>query len=431
MEGGDKSDLASTAVEAVPRHSAVPIPPAPTGGPAFRFVFVDGLRGLAALMIVVFHIWWYEPEPYPAFENLHWIVDATFRRVRASVQILLVISGFVVAYTLRKTWVTPREVSWFLGRRLVRLMPPYWVTIGVIILVDMICQQALDLKKPFQGPPSVPRISAHLTLMQNILGHEAMSAGIWTICIEMQFYVVAILGWGLAQRMVSNPERRMPRPPVWALLVVFLPPAFVSLFYWRPLDSTDSWVIHYLWMFFLGMITWWTLDKSLPAFVFALVVLVGVVELQSGPDWSTLNWDFWMPKWEWFIPKSDRANWVSNCVALSTAVVIFAVGRLDRLHSWLNWRWLQYLGRISYSLYLIHFPICHLITFTGWKLFNNSPTPVQADMILLVSLLASILAAHLMYRVVEAPSNRLAARMKQAAEKTSKPGPNVLQTSVK
>ena len=49
-----------------------------TNRPAVRFVFVDGLRGLAALSIVIFHIWWYEPAPYPALDDAHWIYDAAF-----------------------------------------------------------------------------------------------------------------------------------------------------------------------------------------------------------------------------------------------------------------------------------------------------------------------------------------------------------------
>src|SRR6478752_7139731 len=66
-----------------------------------RFAFVDGLRGLAALAIVIFHIRWYELEPRAAVSDAMWIIDAALLRARGGVQILLVISGFVIAYTLR------------------------------------------------------------------------------------------------------------------------------------------------------------------------------------------------------------------------------------------------------------------------------------------------------------------------------------------
>ncbi len=359
--------------------------------PAPRFVFVDGLRGLAALGIVMFHIWWYEPEPYPTLGSEPGLIDAVFLKVRGGVQVLLVISGFVIAYTMRKTWVTPREISTFIGRRLIRLVPSYWVAIGFVILTDLICRDWGDLTSPFEGQLSLARISAHLTFLQDVTGHDPLGAGMWTICIEMQFYFVAILGWGLAQQLFPRPVASEPRPSMLGLLVVFAPVALISLFHWRSLESTSPWVTHFLWMFFLGMLTWWTLDKTVSWIVSATIVIIAIVELAFNVDWQ-----------------------YENTVALVTALAIFTAGCQDRLYSWLNWPWLQYLGRISYSLYLIHFPVCHLLTAVCWKWFGNSPTPAQAAAILLASLVASLVAGHVLYRFVEAPSARWASRIKSA-----------------
>ena len=355
-----------------------------------RFVFVDGLRGLAALGIVIFHIWWYEPEPWPALESAHWIVDAAFYRIRVSVQILLVISGFVIAYTMRNTWVTPRELISFIGRRLVRLVPPYWVAIGVVILVDLFGRGYWGLSSPFDGELSIFRVSAHLAFLQDAIGFEALGAGMWTICIEMQFYIVAILGWGLAQRLFPRPIPNEPRPSVAGILVVFAPVAFVSLFYWRQLESTSPWVIHFGWMFFLGMVTWWTLDRTLPVSCYAAIAVIAAVELVFDVEWRN-----------------------ENAVTLATSLAIFIAGRRNRLHQWLNWPWLQYLGRISYSLYLIHFPVCHLLTSAGWKWYSKTPTAIQAGTLLVASLFASLCAAHVLYVYVEAPSARLSGKLKR------------------
>ncbi len=388
-----------------------------------RFAFVDGLRGLAAFSIVVFHIWWYEPEPWPALESTYWIiepvliwirgfpilwhepeplpaiksaellVDAAFLRLRGGVQILLVISGFVIAYTLRNTWVTPREILTFIGRRLVRLVPPYWVAIGFLIIVDVVSQGFWDLPSPFDGHLSLPRIAAHMVFLQDVLGLDALGAGMWTICIEMQFYIVAIIGWGLAQHLCPRPVPNEPRPSVAGLLIVFLPVALVSLFYWRGLESTSPWVVHFAWMFFIGMVTWWTLDRTLPVYWFAAIVVLAGVELIFDAEWR-----------------------YENGVALATSIAIFIAGRRNQLHRWLNWPWLQYLGRISYSLYLIHFPVCHLLTSAGWKFFANTPSPLQASAILLTSFFASLCAAHLLYEFVEAPSARWSGKLKRASE---------------
>ena len=378
-----------------------------------RFVFIDGLRGLAALSIVLFHLWWYEPNPTSAFsmvvhlpviqQLVSWYepdpaaaislanrgIEDVMLKIRGGVQVLLVISGFVIAYTLRNTWMNPREFLLFLGRRLVRLVPAYWTTLGVVILVDMVSQQIGGLPSPFEGGVSLARLSAHLTFLQDIFGHESFSAGIWTLCIEMQFYLVAVLGWLIAQRAFRRPQVNEPRPSARAIYVVFAPVAFISLFYWRGMDSTESLVIHFLWMFFLGMATWWTLDGTISLVAFGLIAGIATVELVL-----------------------FEKNQFENLVALSTALAILVAGRQQKLDQWLNWPWLQYLGRISYSLYLIHFPVCHLLTSAGWKFFSHSPTLTQAIVILSGSLVASLLAAHALYQLVESPSARWAARMK-------------------
>lgn len=356
--------------------------------PPARFAFVDSLRGLAAVSIMIFHIWWYEPAPFVAISNR--LVNDALLRTRGGVQILLVISGFVIAYTLRHVWGTWKETLLFLGRRLVRLVPAYWTAIAIAMLTDYSCRYFWDLPSAVDGHHSVPRTLAHMTFLQDIFDYDALSAGLWTLCIEMQFYIVAILGWTIAQRLFPRPDPTKPRPSAIGLLTVFAPLAFASLFHWRQIASNDHWVIHFLWMFFLGMLVWWTLDRTVPKWAFAAVVAIAGIELIFDAEWR-----------------------YENSVALTTALVIFTGGYLQRLDVWLNWWPLQYLGRISYSLYLIHFPICHVISAIGWKWYADSPTPVQARLILFSALVVSMLAAQLMYVLVEAPSARWAAMLKR------------------
>lgn len=363
--------------------------PIRTEGSPQRFVYVDGLRGIAALCILVFHIWWYEPEPFPAFATSNWMVDLAFLRVRGGVQILLVISGFVIAYSLRNLWITPIEIVNFIGRRVIRLVPAYWVAIATVILVNIVCDHLLNLASPFEGPLTGLRVLTHMLFLQDVTGHDPLGAGMWTLCIEMQFYFVAVLGWGLAQRLFTRPDPAESRPSMLGLITVFAPVAFVSLFHWRIQETNDQWVTHFLWMFFLGMSTWWTLDKMLSPLIYRGILVIAIVELFFNADWR-----------------------YENTVALTTAIAIYAAGTQNKLYTWLDWPWLQYFGRISYSLYLIHFPVCHLLTTIGWMWCDNAPTTFQARLILLTSFFASLVAGHLLYVLVEAPSARWAARMK-------------------
>ena len=75
---------------------------------------------------------------------------------------------------------------------------------------------------------------------------------------------------------------------------------------------------------------------------------------------------------------------------------------------------LQYLGRISYSLYLVHFPIGHRLRNLGARVVGDS-APGQI-VVSIVSLAVSILVAHWMWRWVEKPSQAWAARLRYASK---------------
>lgn len=357
-----------------------PLPTNPVK-PAIRFAFIDGLRGLAALGIAGYHIWRYEPAPYPSEDLVPEVIEEILLRSWIGVQFLLVISGFVIAYTLRDTWITPREALSFLGRRIVRLVPPYWFTIFLVVLVSAVGASWWGLPSPFEDSLTVGRVLAHMGFMQDVLGHTPLSAGIWTVCIEMQFYVVYVLAWGLAQRFLARRDVTPPRPSAWGALLIFAPWALASLVYWNRLDSTEPWVTHFLNAFFLGIVTWWVLDRTIPTMAYVSVMCVVAVHL--------------VVAWK-----------VENALALTAALSIFVAARTDHLHDWLNWRWLQFLGRTSYSLYLIHYPVSHLLVSLCWKWNGNAPSPMVASLSLLGCLAVSLLAGQLLFATLERPAAR-------------------------
>jgi peptidoglycan/LPS O-acetylase OafA/YrhL len=99
--------------------------------------------------------------------------------------------------------------------------------------------------------------------------------------------------------------------------------------------------------------------------------------------------------------------------ATVAGVTIFLVGQRGRLTSYLSNPVLQYLGRISYSLYLIHYPVSWIIVTLGfWLTGDNAPAAV---LWLCLALALSIGTADVLYRLVEAPSVQLAKRFKPAA----------------
>lgn len=354
-----------------------------------RFAFLDALRGMAAISIVGFHLYQYEPSP----ENSQWFMPFLIEQCLIwgwiGVQFLLVISGFVIAYSFRDGRVTSGSVANFLIRRVVRLSPPYLVTLLLILLLHGIAVSLGWFPSPLDEPPSWRRVASHLIYAQDLLGFSNLSAGLWTVCIEIQFYVLFGVGLLVAQRVwpvVTNGQAAAsPR----VLVSLFSPLAVMSLFVWCNQPALEHYVFYFFGLFFMGMVTWWVLDGRIP----------------HGWYWATVGFFVARLLWQW---KSEVM------IGLIASLTIFSVGRSGHLHDWLNFRWLQYLGKISYSLYLIHYAVSHVVTQVGWALLNGSPSPPLAAACLAIAMASSIVAAHFLYVWVEAPSMRWAARLKPA-----------------
>jgi peptidoglycan/LPS O-acetylase OafA/YrhL len=393
-----------------------------------RSTFIDALRGVAAFSVACYHITRYGPLPGPARELIPGVLQGWFDHGWMGVQVFFVISGFVIAYSVRNARVTPGYLANYALRRSIRLDPPYWTTIAFVLLLHAILHLHLGFDSPLDVPSKMePALSwklllSHLFYVQNIVAYiqglcgypqfENLSAGFWTLCIEVQFYLVYVAGQGLAQRFPHQARRTPADASPFGLLTVFAPLAAASLFVWNakfaPGDDLwwnlfvsgpggDMWITRFFCMFFLGAAAWWSLDGRIPATIFWIYVaaFAGRIIWQG----QTHGWD-------------DDLT-VGLCAALAAGVSIYFVGRRGRLATSLNFGILQYLGRTSYSLYLIHFPMSHVVTTLGTQLSGTSPSPAVATLWLVLALAASLAAAHVLYIFIEAPSVRLAARFKR------------------
>jgi peptidoglycan/LPS O-acetylase OafA/YrhL len=370
-----------------------------------RSTFVDALRGAAALSVACYHIFRYGPLPEQAAKVIPGILQAWFDHGWIGVQVFFVISGFVIAYSIRDARITPGYLANYALRRSIRLDPPYWTTIALVMLVHWVFHlhlgfdSPMDVPSPMETPFSWQLLLAHLLYVQNILGYENLSAGFWTLCIEVQFYLMYVTGMGITQWLAARERNAPHRADTLAMLALFAPLAIASLFVWSlnrggPAGA-DHWITHFFCMFFLGCCAWWTLDRRVPAGFFW--AYVGLVVVRLGGEW-------WL----------YRSVALDLPIALLTGIAIYLLGRSGRLGTEFDFRPIQYLGRISYSLYLIHFPVAHVVTTLGHEhmTMNHTQTPLGAAACLLTALLASIAAAHVMYTFVEAPSIRFAARLK-------------------
>lgn len=390
----EATHLEATHLEATQLESTVAVGKQP--GEKSRFAFIDALRGLAALGVASYHIYRYGPLPRSASAVAPKLLGVVMRHGWMGVQVFFVISGFVIAYVLRNAKIDGGYLRTFAIRRALRLGPPYWCTILLVIALYALTN-ALFIIEPtlLNDYPSWNQIAAHVFYLQNVLGYENISVGFWTLCIEMQFYLLFALMLGFAQWLAARSEAKLPAAkfqgktwlPATTLLVVFAPLAVVSLFSLSLNSENTDWAPHFFAFFFLGATIWWTMSGRLPHWVFWAFVAAAVYR-------QHLHWTLDMN------------------VALAAAVTIYVVGRLGHLGDWLNFRWLQHLGRISYSLYLIHYPVSWIVGSAGFALTGDAAIP--AAVWLLLGLAASLATAHLMYVAIELPAIRLAHRYKES-----------------
>lgn len=382
-----------------------------------RSTYIDALRGIAALGVACYHIARYEPGDQPARELIPGFMQAAFDYGWVGVQVFFVISGFVIAYSLRAARVTPGFFANYALRRSIRLDPPYWTTILFVLLLHAVLHLHLGFDSPLDVPtPLEPELSwklvgSHLLYLQNIIpGYDNLSAGFWTLCIEVQFYILCVAGLGIAQQFPARNRRFPADAGATGLLIVFLPLALFSLFEWNKtvgglsVYDNDMWISRFFSMFFLGSAAWWALDGRIPRSVFGLYAsaFAGRILMQG-----------WRQGW------NDDLT-IGLSAALAAGLSTYVAGRLGRLGTWLDFRSLQYLGRISYSLYLIHFPMSYVIMILGYEVLGP-PGPLAAVLWLVLALAASLAAAHVLYRFIEAPSVRLAARLKRSTPKATPP----------
>lgn len=317
-----------------------------------RYTFIDGLRGLAALAVVLFHALRGGHIDFVSTDVAHVVVMG-----EAGVAVFFVISGFVIMHSLSKAPIDAGGVWRFMLRRSIRLEPPYWVAIMLAMSFSYLASAVV----PGHSPPdySLGQLIAHVFYVQEILGYLHINPVFWTLCYEVQFYLV--LAIVLLSRSAAVFVLVFAISLLWPL--GFLPDIrglFVNLFY----------------SFLLGVGAYfsWRRPAIRPWFLaYAGIVLFAAV-LQTN---------------------------LFALIASATALVLVSVAIMGRLGSLLDWRWLQFLGTISYSLYLTHNPITGA-TFRIWFMIAGHSTAAQV-VGLLFSIVACIVFAWAMWLLVEKP----------------------------
>ena len=165
---------------------------APAEAKIYHFPHLDALRGIAALGVLIFHIAFSSALAPVWLRAVPSFVNEAGHTLANGVEVFFVLSGWVIAHSMRRDPLQFSSLLRFLVRRTIRLTPPYWAAIVLSLVLGVIGARlgSGDLL------PSATKIGLNFLYLQNIVGVGNIFSPAWTLCIEAQFYVafVAILG---------------------------------------------------------------------------------------------------------------------------------------------------------------------------------------------------------------------------------------------
>lgn len=305
-----------------------------------RFRFIDALRGLAALAVLFAHL----PEFGPVNRWLHYGA--------LGVPVFFVISGFVIAASNADQKLSANYIGRFILRRSLRLDPPYWAVILIVIA--------------FVTPFSPADTLANMFYLHRILNGPTALNVAWTLCLEVQLYLFFVLSMAVFQKFGGNAW--VTGTLAHAGLAVFS--VFTTHLYWH------EYFIPYWHQFFAGVLAYWCVSRRVHWGLGAAYLALVSGKLHADPSAMT---------------------------AVFTAALLLALRqRMTTLGSSVV---PQFFGRISYSLYLTHVPFYYFLCD------RMGPGPLRA----VTSVVGSVLIAWAMYQVVERTALRWSLRVGKTA----------------
>lgn len=370
----------------------------PGGGESMRTIpALDGLRGFAALWVLLFHVWMMTGLPsMRPFEGAPFGFEAFLTMGWAGVDLFFCLSAFllVLPYARWRYAGTPRpDTGRYLLRRVLRIYPAYLVQLGILLLIALVLGHGRTLNGR--------ELLAHLLLWFN-LGQDwvAPLVGVWfTLPIEFSFYLVLPLIAPLIDR------KRWP---------------------WLLLASIAVAIGYRLWAYAM------TATEPLGIRIAEIERLPGridqfVIGMLAGAAFVAASRHGWRPR--------RPAFWFWGGVAGAAALGAAMIGAADRywsghplLYVWhglfslclvpvlLTAAWgarpgsglfdnrpMRYLGKTSFGIYLWHMPI--LIPILPHLPASMSPA-ARFWVLLALVLPATLLVAHLSYVWVERPFQR-------------------------
>ena len=357
-----------------------------------RILEIDGLRGLAILLVLVFHYW-----PCIARDSSgSWLARVAYLLgiCWSGVDLFFVLSGFLIGGILLDQRRSGSYFKTFYVRRACRILPLYTLLI-LLYAVPMWLRWTHPVAALYEANP-LP-LWQYALFVQNI-GTVAAGAWdspfvlvTWSLAIEEQFYLLLPLFMYLLPRrfLIVTCTVLMASAPVLRLLLfeVSASPGLASYLLlpcrW---DALLLGVVLAKVVRTPDLARWLARHVRILGIVFAILgaAIVGLVALN---------------------PSSQTRHMAGPGYTIIAAfygalLLLVLYSRHKGLRHMARARWLRWLGECSYAIYLLHFPV---LVLTHWTAFRSQPTLDGGAAVIatLIALVASLILARISTRTLE------------------------------
>ena len=348
-----------------------------------QFGLINLLKAGAAQLIVLHHLAFYGPMSSAARPLAPGVVDWLDAYGRIAVQVFLVIGGFLAAKSLsphgRPGLANPLSTIW---RRYLKLAPAFFVAMLLAVCASALARTWMD-HDSISAPASFAQLAAHMLLLHDVLGYEALSAGAWYVAIDFQLYAsLTFLLW-LSGRLAGE------RQAAWLVPLMVLAATALSLFYFNRDSGWDTWAPYFFGSYGLGILAWWASDPRRGNGATAMLWL-----LMVAPTLLALTLDF-------------RIR-IAVAAVVMCVLILFGRTKLD-VRARRGWPVVNYVAKISYSIFLVHFPVCLVVNAAFTRFAPGNAEWQLAGVV--VAWTASVAAGAAFCRWVEAPLGRVLASL--------------------
>ncbi len=335
---------------------------------------IQGLRAVGALIIMIFHIW--------------------FNKVSGGVDVFFVVSGFLMASIVLKGYFSKGTVSPFpfWGGVIKRVAPSAYIVLGATLLASYFITSPVSIYSVLH---EIIASALHLENIQLIrLSVDYLSTDraispvqqFWALSIQMQFYVVFPL---ILVPLAYLSKKKQTSAPLFLGVVSIILASFIYAMMLSKNDPAMSYFnpLSRIWEFFFGSLSYLVIANIKKIKYRQALGIVGIALIVGGAI---------------FIPRGANFSGPISLIPVLGAVFIImsGVGGKGLVNNLLSHKFLVFLGGISFTIYLWHWPI---LIFYKEYFGYESVSLLQGLMIMIVS----TILAYLTSKKIESPFRKI------------------------